>query len=317
MNYFGIDRIYNRYRFHLHARAREVWKTGKVLLGDRLFEFENSIKERVDRNYAVGVGSATDGIYFTLKAYGIDHTKKVICPALSYTATRDAILRTGAQIIFVDTDEKGRLKLDNLPKADAAVYVNLYGNPLNYYELKRQCNLVIEDAAQSMGASFDNIPSGKLGDTSIFSFDPTKNLPCFGSGGMVLTDHIDVAEDIVKFRKGYYNSVLPEDHASQLNYLLQFFDEFQMRRNEVAETYYDLLPDARFIKPDSNTKGAYQKLVILTDQKLKLKKHYNQTLDPSNEYPNADYITKKCYSLPIHPFMKTKEIKEICSYIQS
>lgn len=317
MNYFGVDRLYKRYRFALHARAREVWSSGQVLLGPKLSDFENAMKERVDRLYAVGVGSATDGLYFALKAFEIDHTKTVVCPAISYTATRDAILRTGAKILFVDTDDKGRLALDNLPKADAVVYVNLYGNPLDYFKLKQHYNVVIEDAAQSLGATYKGIASGKLGDASVFSFDPTKNLPCFGSGGMVMTDHIDVVEDIVKFRKGYYNSILSEDHAAQLNYLLQYLDEFQMRREEVAETYYALLPDTSFIKPDQDTRGAYQKLVLLSDKHLNLKKHYAQTLDPSSKFLIADNFVKRCFSVPIHPFLKTKEIKEICSYIQS
>ena len=317
MNYFGLKRLYKIHKESLTKIASDVWATGKVLLGPQLEELETNLKELTQRKYAIGIGSATDGIFFALKAHGIGKDHKVICPVLSYTATRDAILRTGANIIFVDTDTKGRLNLNDLPKADAIVYVNLYGNPLDYDKLKSYGTLIIEDAAQSMGASYKNIPSGKLGDISIFSFDPTKNLPCFSGGGMVFTDNEKIAEKIFKYRKGYYNSVLPEDHAAQLNYLLIHFAYWQHERKRVAQTYFELLPKAQFIKPDNNTVGGYQKLIMLTDKRTEgFKIHYKETLDPTGIYPNADQLTKTAMSLPIHPFLTYEEIENICLSIR-
>ena len=317
MNYFGLKRLYKTHGESLIKIASDVWATGKVLLGPHLEELETSLKKFTQRKYAIGVGSATDGIFFALKANGIGRGHKVICPVLSYTATRDAILRTGADIIFIDTDHKGRLNLNDLPKADAIVYVNLYGNPLDYDKLKSYGTLLVEDGAQSMGASYKNIPSGKLGDISIFSFDPTKNLPCFGSGGMVFTDDENIATSIIKHRKGFYNSVLAEDHAAQLNYLLSYFDYWQEERRLVAQAYFDLLPQTNFIKPDSDTIGGYQKLVVTTDKRKEgFKIHYKETLDPTGIYPNADRLPKTVMSLPIHPFLTYEEIENICLSIR-
>lgn len=317
MNYFGLNRLYKTHKESLIKVASDVWAAGKVLLGPHLEELETNLKELTERKYAIGVGSATDGIFFALKAHGIGKDHKVICPALSYSATRDAILRTGATIIFVDTDDKGRLNLEELPKADAIVYVNLYGNPLDYDKLKSYGTLLIEDGAQSMGAFYKNIPSGKLGDISVFSFDPTKNLPCFGSGGMVFTDDENIASSVIKHRKGFYNSVLPEDHAAQLNYLLAHFAYWQIKRKRVAQTYFELLPKADFIKPDNDTTGSYQKLIMTTDKRKEgFKIHYKETLDPTGIYPNADQLTKTVMSLPIHPFLTYDEIKNICLSIQ-
>jgi dTDP-4-amino-4,6-dideoxygalactose transaminase len=205
----GLDRIYSHYKTELDAAAKEVWRTGNVLIGRKkedseLGIFENLIANYVGREYAVGVQSCTDALYFALRAHDIGPGKTVICPALSFLSTATAIKRTGAAVEFVDVGEDGQIGDIGNIKADALVYVNLYGNLADYDRLKQHCRknkiLLIEDAAQSLGAYYKKSQSGNLGDISVLSFSPVKNLPAFGNGGMILTDDKKIAEIKLKYQ---------------------------------------------------------------------------------------------------------------------
>ena len=189
----GIDRLYDKYSWRLTKRAKLVWQSGQVLQGSYQAELEKTLAEHYKRKYAIAVGSATDGLYFALKSLGLTAQSKIVCPTFGYIAMSGAIKRLGAKPIFVDVDEKGNLGPMSIGlNVDAVLYANIFGNLASYDMLKAFCESrkipLIEDAAQSMGAVYKKIPSGKLGDISVFSFDPMKNLPTFGTGGMVLTD---------------------------------------------------------------------------------------------------------------------------------
>ena len=105
----GIDRLYDAFSWRLTRRAKAVWNTGQVLQGNFLKELETEVAKTYNRKYAVGVGSATDGLYFAMKAIGLDKDSTIMCPVLSYIATSGAIKRLGAKIQFVDTDNMGLL----------------------------------------------------------------------------------------------------------------------------------------------------------------------------------------------------------------
>ena len=164
----GVDRLYEAYSWRLNRRAKAVWQSGDVLQGKYLNQLEIEIAKKYKRKYAVGVGSATDGLYFAMKAVGINKGSTVLCPAFSYVATTGAIKRIGADIHFVDTDKHGNIGdwgIMGLPSA--LLYVNMFGNPADYTRLRAYCDKhripLIEDAAQSQGAMYGKIPSGALG----------------------------------------------------------------------------------------------------------------------------------------------------------
>ncbi len=195
---------------------------------------------------------------------------------------------------------------------------------------------MIEDAAQSQGAMYGKKPSGALGDVSVFSFDPMKNMPSFGTGGMVLTDSKDVYDSIISLRRHGlngkttygYNSLISEDHANQLLLLLSKFDKLQRMRDNVFKKYKQLLPNEEFVETQDNTKSSHHKLVILCDRRDELKTylaqngietkvHYTKTLDGKNvgQYPNAETMCAKALSLPIYPHLNMDEIIYICERI--
>ena len=346
----GIDRLYDKYSWRLTKRAKQVWESGQVLQGSYQAELEKTLAEQYKRKYAIAVGSATDGLYFALKSLGLNSQSKIVCPAFGYIAMSGAIKRLGAKPIFVDVDKNGNLGTLSVGlNPNAVLYANLFGNLADYDSIKGFCNSrkipLIEDAAQSMGAIYKQIPSGKLDDVSIFSFDPMKNLPTFGTGGMVLTDNDKTYKSIISLRRhglgtNYeygYNSLMSEDHCNQLLFLFDKFKSLQKKRKQIASWYVELLPDLNFIRQEETT-GIFRKTTISSDHKLVLladkrsdlqkhlesngietKIHYKRTLEYSNfgMYSNAERLCNHAISLPIYPFLKEEEVVYICKTIKA
>lgn len=350
----GLDRIYDAYSWRITRRAKEVWRTGNVISsrhnpGSFLDKFETAVAKFTKRKYAVAVGSGTDALYFALKAKGIGPGSNVLCPAVSYLATAEAIKRTGATISFVDVDRKGlisKLPVPVLP--DALVYVNLFGNLADYDRLKQYCDKykipLIEDAAQSLGSYYGKTPSGKLGDVSTLSFAPTKPLPCFGNGGMVLTDN-ESERDLIRSLRYHavgtgklsygYNSCLSNDHANVLNFLLSKYKSLLDKSKKVRQWYTSKLDDMGIssIETSTNTTSNNHKFVIRTLDRNGLKAfleskgvqtqiHYSQPMskmkmfDSGQEMPNAERFCEDVLSLPIHPFLKKSEVLYVCELIK-
>ena len=349
----GVDRIYDAYSWRITRRAKEVWKSGSVVSsrhteGSFLSKFEKSVAKFTKRKYAIAVGSGTDALYFALRAKGIGPGSNVLCPAVSYLATAEAIKRTGATITFVDVDRKGLIA--NMPISilpDALVYVNLFGNLADYDRLREYCDKhkipLIEDAAQSLGSIYKKVPSGKLGDISSLSFAPSKPLPCFGNGGMVLTDNQEEADFIRSLRYHAvgtgkldygYNSCLSNDHANVLNFLLSKYNGLLSKTKKVRQWYEEKLLDLGIssIQTMTGTKSNNHKLVIKVQDRDGLKKfleqkgiqtqvHYQQPMskmkmfDTGQEMPNAEKFCMEVLSLPIHPFLKKAEVLYVCKCI--
>ena len=111
IKFSGVDRIYDAYSWRITRRAKDVWRSGNVVSSRHteesfLAKFEKSLAKFTKRKYAIAVGSGTDALYFALRAKGIGPGSNVLCPAVSYLATAEAIKRTGATITFVTWTEK-------------------------------------------------------------------------------------------------------------------------------------------------------------------------------------------------------------------
>ena len=349
----GVDRIYDAYSWRITRRAKEVWRSGSVVSsrhteGSFLDNFEKSVAKFTKRKYGIAVGSGTDALYFALRAKGIGPGSTVLCPAVSYLATAESIKRTGATITFVDVDMKGLIA--NLPATilpDALVYVNLFGNLADYDRLRKYCDKhkipLIEDAAQSLGSTYKKIPSGKLGDISSLSFAPSKPLPCFGNGGMVLTDNQEEADFIRSLRyhavgtgklEHGYNSCLSNDHANVLNFLLSKYKGLLSKSKKVRDWYTKKLDDIGIstIESNSDTISNNHKLVIRAQDRDGLKAfldgkgiqtqvHYPQPMSKMKMFntgqtmPNAEIFCQDVLSLPIHPYLKKTEVVYVCKCI--
>lgn len=356
--FFGVDRQYANLRDEILDASDRVYKTGQVLDGDYTKYFERQIARRCDRQYAVAVNSCTQGLIFAMMA-GVNRDCKVLIPALSFATSINSVLMAGHTPVMCDVDDNGLMDLETLDFAltgsgvNTVMYANLWGHTLDYDRFKIHTDFfnsdmfIIEDAAQSFGAHYHGVPSGKLGDVSVLSFDPTKNLPNYGSGGMVLTDNLGIAEAILDLRNNgkhlghdFYgtNSRMSEADCAQMLVKLKYFDAWQERRSHIAEYYIgELMEFVDIVQPGIGVESAWHKFVIRLSERHALKHHlaikgietryhYDKPLfelpvgwdfvdyakDP---YRGAVSFSRECLSLPIYPEMTDSEVTYVIESI--
>lgn len=286
---------------------------------------------------------------------------RVLIPAVSFAATVNSVLMTEHEPRFVDVDRNALIDMESIEysfneyKHAAIMYANLFGNIVDYdrfrvlTEFFGQDPYIIEDAAQSFGASYKGIPSGKLGTVSVLSFDPTKNLPNYGSGGMVLTDDLAIAESILDFRdNGKFgghnypgtNSKMSESDCAQMLVKLQYFDAWQSRRSAIADYYIEQLhPYVDILLPNKDVDHAWHKFVLRVESRnrfkhhlamsgIETKIHYERMLPDldvcrsikvggmSADFLSAEFFCKETISLPIYPELTDSEVERIVQAVK-
>src|ERR1044071_3470561 len=185
-------------RTEIDAAIRGVLESGQFILGEQVARLEEEIAEISGAKFAVGVNSGTDALLLSLIAHGIGPGDEVITSPFTFVATVEAIALVGAVPVFADIDPKtfnlcpDRVESHIGSKTRAIMPVDLYGQMADrtaFCGLAERHGLdLIWDAAQAIGARFDDKPLGAFPGSSTLSFYPTKNLGAFGDGGMVLTN---------------------------------------------------------------------------------------------------------------------------------
>lgn len=297
----------------------EVIKKGQFILAENVQELESEIARICGARYGIGVANGSDALYLALLACGVGQGDEVITTPFTFFATAGAIARAGAVPVFSDIDPV-TYNLDPVLAASrvtsrtkAILPVHLYGHPADMEPLMQVARAnqlkVIEDAAQALGASGQDGPVGNIGDAGCISFFPTKNLGCFGDGGMVVTSDPEIAERVRMLRvhgsrKKYIhealgcNSRLDEMQAAVLRVKLAHFPSWTERRREIALLYDQLL----------NSSGLVQKGVIRLPRQLPGCFHvYHQyTLAVGERDRLQQYLKNKgigstvYYPLPLH-----------------
>jgi dTDP-4-amino-4,6-dideoxygalactose transaminase len=249
-------------RLELRAAFERVLATGRFVSGDEVERFESALATRMGGGYAVGVASGTAALTLTLLAAGIGPGDEVIVPANTFFATAEAVVATGAEPVFADVEpstalvDPGSVASHVTGRTAAVIAVHLYGAAAPMAALRsvaaRHQLLLVEDAAQALGASRDGVPVGSLADAAAFSFFPTKVLGALGEGGAVttrdaglaervrlLSSHGEVAKNVhVTFG---YNERLDELQAALLSVKLARVDHDLLRRRALAARYRELL----------------------------------------------------------------------------
>lgn len=359
ISYYGLDRFYENNREKILDITHHAYKHGQFLNSSEVEQFEQSLAKFCNRKYAVCVSSCTDALLISLKSLNISEGDEIIIPAFSFIASLNPILHLKATPVFVDVDDK-TLTIDIYEiqkkithKTKAIIVVQLFGSVNNFEELehlsKETSIPIIEDAAQSLGAIFNKRKAGSLGDISCLSFDPSKVIHAFGTGGAILTDNDVIYERIKQlqyhgkklndFIEPGFNSRISSAQAALLYWQLQNIENIIQKRQQRAQLYFDLLqnvPQIRF--PDYKDKFVnYHKFVIFTNKRDELKKfladkkiqtiiHYDKLLFEysvmKNIYYKADFIEKakkittQVLSLPLYPELKDSEIEYICNCIK-
>tara|TARA_B100001996_G_scaffold382146_1_gene373196 strand:- start:930 stop:2036 length:1107 start_codon:yes stop_codon:yes gene_type:complete len=250
--------------------VKNVFRSGKLILGENVSAFEKEFSSYVESNFGVGVGNGTDAIQLALKATGIKKGDEVITVSNTAVPTVAAIVEAGGSPVFCDIDEETynisieKVKEMITENTKAIVCVHLYGHPAEIIDLRNICNerniILIEDCAQSHGSKIENKKCGSFGDIAAFSFYPTKILGTLGDGGMCVTSNEKYFEKLKMLRMygmedQYYslidgvNSRLDEVHAAILLYKLKNIDNDINRRREIAEIYSAGLKDTELILP--------------------------------------------------------------------
>ena len=335
-----------------------VGRSGSLILGEEVARFEQELAAWWGVKYAVGVGNGLDALEIALHCAGIPAGSQVLTTPLTAFATTLAVIRAGAEPVWCDVDETGGIDLERaeealhaLPSIRAIIPVHLYGHPLDGDGLRRIAAehgvVVIEDCAQSAGASRAGEPTGVAGLLAATSLYPTKNLGTLGDGGVLLTADAALAERARVLRNyghaddGLHhgpglNSRLDELQAAILrSALLPRLDRFLARRREIAARYEEALAGTRLrpIAPGGG-ESAHHLFPIevaegdpaavaaaLRAEGITIGRHYPGLCNEqpavagvgvvSGSLDVASRLSEAELSLPIHPFLDEGEVEQV------
>lgn len=347
----------------LHKEVKRVLSGGNFILGKEVETFEREFATYIGARYAVGVNSGTDALFLSLLSLDIGKDDEVIVPALTYVATAFAVSFTGAKPVFVDIDETtyninpDKIEEKITPNTKAIIPVHLYGQPADMQPIieiaKKHSLKVIEDACQAHGAEYifkkdDNTKAtkkaGSIGDIGCFSFYPTKNLGCYGDGGMIVTNDKELYDKLLMLRnygqktkyehiiKGH-NSRLDTLQAAILSIKLKKLDKWNELRRKNARIYDRLLRKTKGItlpQELNNSKHVFYVYPIRIENRdkvydslrekgigtiihypipLHLQEAYQELGYKEGDFPIAEKIAKEIISLPMYPQLKKKQIR--------
>jgi len=273
----------------------KVCEKGPYILGPEVEAFESEFAVYHGLKYCVGVGSGTDALALTLKAYDIGAGDEVITVSHTALATAAAIGIAGATPVLVDVEEDyftmdaTKIEAAITPRTKAVMPVHLYGQPCDMDTIMaiavKHNLIVIEDCAQAHGALYKRKKVGTIGHAGCFSFYPTKNLGAIGDGGGVITNDKQVCERLKRLRQYGWDpnrvsqepgvvSRLDEIQAAILRVKLRHLDADNQKRRDLAQTYATLLKDVALFLPQvrANCEHVYHLYVIKAEKRDMLKK---------------------------------------------
>ncbi|MEB3826343.1 DegT/DnrJ/EryC1/StrS family aminotransferase [Phormidium sp. CCY1219] len=257
-----LARQYQTIRNEVEAVVLEVMASGRYVGGSWVSDFERQFADYIGTSECVACNSGTDALYLTLRALDIGPGDEVITTAFTFFATTEVISQVGATPVFVDIAPSGfnldveRVAAAITPRTRAILLVHLFGQPVEMTRLMAIAAShqipVIEDCAQSTGATWKEKKVGSIGDMGCFSFFPTKNLGAFGDGGAVTTNDAALAAKMRVLKdhgatKRYYheqvgaNSRLDALQAAILQVKLPYLEGWNQRRRAIAKRYHQLL----------------------------------------------------------------------------
>lgn len=336
-----------------------VLDSGQFIMGSQVAAFEQEVAAYLSATHSVTCASGTDALHLALVALGIKPGDQVITTPFTFVATVEAIHYVGAEPVFVDIDPRTfNLDVDKITQAitsatRAIIPVHLFGQPVAMEALMSiagQYSLqVIEDCAQSFGASRGGQMTGTFGAAGCFSFFPSKNLGGYGDGGMVITASQALAENLRALRnhgsrQRYhhdaigFNSRLDELQAAVLRAKLKRIDRYNAQRRHIARCYdqhLNQLSDIELPFVDKAGWHVYHQYTILTPHRdavmsalqaagigcaiyypIPLHRQGAFAQDYRNvSLPVAETVAQQCLSLPIFPEMQETQINTVVEVI--
>ena len=358
--FFRYEHIYRPYRKEFLALIDEVCSRGAFILQKDVREFERSLAAYVGSSYALGVANCSDGLTLCLKAAGISTGDEVIFSSHTFVATAAAIHSAGAKPVPVECGPDHLIDPYSVasaisPRTRAVIPTHLNGRVCEMDSLLQLVDkynlLLIEDAAQSLGAKFKGRFAGGFGQAGVFSFYPAKSLGCFGDGGAIVTDNADLYEVLGRMHNHGrlpsgrvttwgMNSRLDNLHAAVLSMKLAKFDDEIVKRRELASIYQSQLHDvAELVLPpgpdsDPDRFDTFQNYEIEAEDRERLveylsSKHIGTLVQWSGwavhqftelgfdcHLPNTDRLLERIVLLPMNTSLSVSEVSYVCDCIR-
>jgi dTDP-4-amino-4,6-dideoxygalactose transaminase len=363
---------YKTIRTEILKTAEEVFESQYFILGPKVKALEEEIAGYCSSAHAVGVSSGTDALLISLMAANIGYQDLVITTPYTFFATAGCIARTGARPVFVDIDPDTynlspdllestvkSMTRDQVSKLKAVIPVHLYGQCADMTPILNICEkyhlLVIEDAAQAIGAEYNGKRAGAMGDFGCFSFFPSKNLGAFGDGGMVTTNSEEVHAKLLKLRAHgshpkYYHQLIGGNfrldafQAAVVSVKLKYLDQWTKARQENARNYRTLfetagLTDVVKLPVEKETRHIYNQFVISVKEKrddlrkflsdagigtevyypvpLHLQECFSHLGYKKGDFPAAEYAALHTLALPIYPELSNDQMTYVVEKLKA
>ncbi len=293
-----MDYGFRKYQQEYEEKALSVLRSGWYVLGKEVSTFEERFAAYTGAKYAVGLASGLDALWIGVRLLGIGRGDEVIVQGNTYIASVMGITMNGATPVFVEPDEYYQIDADKIEekiteKTKAVMVVHLYGHVADMDKITAICKKhhlkLIEDCAQSHGATYKGKMTGTFGEIGCFSCYPSKNLGAFGDAGVIITDDEELAKEIKIFRnygseKRYHNKVvgansrLDELQAGLLNVKLTHLEEITREREALAAIYKERLKNEAVALPKEreNTRTVWHQYVVSCERRQELIDYLNE-----------------------------------------
>jgi len=358
VNYIHLGIQHKEIKQNILDAIGNLLDNGQFILGEETQKFEKRFAELCQTKFAIGVGNGTDTMILTMRALGIGAGDEVITAPNSYLASASSIALAGATPVFADVRQDYNIDPKEIEKritkkTKAIIPVHLTGRPADMdaiMALAKTYNLhVIEDAAQAVGATYNNQSVGSFGTTGSFSLHPLKNLGACGDGGVITTNDEQLHAYLTKARThGHssrdevdfwsFNTRIDNLQSAILNVKFNELEKWNSRRRSIAAMYREGLKNLPLYLPTDTDKeyAVYHTFIIQSDQRNDLMKFLaEQGVDTKIHYPvpihlqkAAAYLgykkgdfpmtEKQCetiLSLPVYPQLSDEEVNYVIEKI--
>ncbi|QWU80376.1 DegT/DnrJ/EryC1/StrS family aminotransferase [Campylobacter novaezeelandiae] len=351
MDFINLKAQYSAYKNEIDSEILKILNNSSFIGGDKLKEFEANLAKYVGVKNAIGCSSGTSALYLALRALGISYDDEVIVPSFTFIATAEVVALVGAKPVFVDIDlDDFNLSIEEVkkaisPKTKAIIAVSIFGQMPDLFAFKKLCDekniTLIEDGAQSFGASYKDKKSCSIAHISCTSFFPSKPLGAYGDGGAIFCDDDFLAQKIKillnhgqtqKYNHEFIgiNARLDTLQAAILDVKLKYFDDELKTRAKLAANYDKNLKNCQIPKIKKDFISVYAQYSVLVEDRAKVIEKFKQANIPyAIHYPiplhkqpcfkefshlelkNSEFISEHILSLPFSAFLKEEEQEKI------
>lgn len=358
VNFLDLISAYQELKCQIDTSVSRVLSSGSYILGQEVDSFECNFAKYTDSTYAIGVANGLDALHLGLKALDIGIGDEVIVPSNTFIATWLAVSQCGAIPVPVEPNlstsniDVAQIEAAITPRTRAIIAVHLYGQPADLtpiFKIAKKYKLrVIEDAAQAHGARYKGKRIGSHSDLVTWSFYPGKNLGAMGDGGAITTNNSKLKDNLCLLRnygsrikyvheKIGFNSRLDPMQAAILNVKLNYLDEWNNRRRDIANYYLKYITNSKITLPfvPDFADPVWHLFVIRHEDRDKLQRtllregiqtliHYPKppylqkayrSNYSSSSFPVTESLSSTVLSLPIGPHLTMQDARTVSEFL--